>query len=219
MELFTSQGCSSCPPADEYLGVLAKRKGILALTLPVDYWDFLGWKDTLASPAFTKRQRAYAGSRKDRNVYTPQMVINGRVHAIGSYRDEVEASLKSTQSDFDAMRVKIDVELDGNRLKINVGEGPASGTPVKDATVWLALYSREEKVNIGRGENTGREITYYNVVRKLVPIGMWSGDAKEFSLPRKDVLQPDYDGCAVIVQAGDTGPIYGVATIENWPKS
>ncbi len=219
VELFTSQGCSSCPPADEYLGVLAKQKGILALTLPVDYWDFLGWKDTLASPAYTKRQRAYAASRKDRNVYTPQMVINGRVHAIGSYRDEVQAALKSTQGDFDAMRVDIDLEVVGNQLKIKVGDGKETDEPIKDATVWLALYSRVEKVSIGRGENTGREITYYNVVRELVPIGMWSGKAKSFSLPRKDILQPDYDGCAVIIQAGDTGPIYGVAAIENWPES
>ena len=216
VELFTSQGCSSCPPADLYLGELAKRKELLALTLPVDYWDFLGWKDTLASPAFTKRQRAYAQSRQDRNVYTPQMVINGRVHAIGSDRGEVETSLKATQADFAAMAVDIELTLDGDRLKINIGAG-AAGRAVTDATIWLVLYNRAEKVKIGRGENTGQSITYSNVVRELVPIGMWSGEAMEITLPRKDLLQPGYDGCAVIIQARDTGPIYGVASIENWP--
>ncbi|VAV99857.1 hypothetical protein that often co-occurs with aconitase [hydrothermal vent metagenome] len=217
VELFTSQGCSSCPPADLYLGELAKRKELLALTLPVDYWDFLGWKDTLASPAFTKRQRAYAQSRQDRNVYTPQMVINGRVHAIGSDRKEVEAFLLATQDDFAAMAVDIDLTLDGNRLKINIG-GRAAGNSAAEATIWLVLYNRSEKVKIGRGENTGRMITYSNVVRELVPIGMWSGEAMEISLPRKDLLQQGYDGCAVIVQAGATGPIYGAASIESWPE-
>jgi len=214
IELFTSQGCSSCPPADEYLGELVDRKDLLVLTLPVDYWDFLGWKDTLASPAYSQRQRAYARTRNDRNVYTPQMVINGRVHAIGSYRKDVEASLVATGPEFEAMRVGVDLALEGKRIKISIGENP-SVTPVKDATIWLALFNRSEKVKIGRGENSGRYLTYTNVVREFVPIGMWSGEAKQISLPHKDLMQPGYDGCAVIVQAHDTGPIYGVAALEN----
>lgn len=214
IELFTSQGCSSCPPADRLMGELIEEPGLLALSFPVDYWDFLGWKDTLASPAFSERQRAYARSRGDRDVYTPQMVINGRVHAIGSYRDQIKAGLADTSAAFEAERVAVGLALDGNRLKISIGQ-LSSGRAIEDATIWLALYNRAETVKIARGENRGRTITYYNVVRELVPIGMWSGEAREISLPRGDLLQPGYDSCAVIVQAHDTGPIYGVAALEN----
>jgi hypothetical protein len=214
VELFTSQGCSSCPPADLFAGDLAGRDELLVLSLPVDYWDFLGWKDTLASPAYSERQRAYARSRRDRNVYTPQMVVNGRAHAIGSYRDEVEDLIAETADDFEKERVEVDIAVDGNRLKVSIGDGKEA-VQVKDATIWLVLYTHKETVNIGRGENHGRKITYTNVVRELTPIGMWSGKAKEITLPRDDLMQASYDGCAVIVQAHDTGPIYGAASIDT----
>lgn len=215
VELFTSQGCSSCPPADEFSGVLAKRKELLVLTFPVDYWDWMGWKDTLASPENTQRQRDHARSRRDNEVYTPQMVINGRAHAIGSYRSDVEATLVSTRDALESERVLVDIALEGKTLEISIKERQ-SNTTVEDATIWLALYNRAEKVKIGRGENTGRSVTYYNVVRKMVPIGMWSGEAKDISLPEEDLMLPGFDGCAVIVQARNVGPIYGMASLESW---
>ena len=215
VELFTSQGCSSCPPADVFAGDLAEQGDVLVLSMPVDYWDFLGWKDTLACPAYSERQRAYARSRSDRNVYTPQMVVNGRVHAIGSYRDQVNKLIETTGADFERERVEVDLALDGNRLRIKIGDG-SDTTAVNDATIWLALYNKKETVSIGRGENHGRKITYTNVVRELTPIGMWSGAAKEITLPREDLMHIGYDGCAVIVQAKDTGPIYGVASLDTW---
>lgn len=215
VELFTSQGCSSCPPADKFAGDLAKRDDILVLSFPVDYWDFLGWKDTLASPEYSQRQRSYARYRRDRNVYTPQMVINGRAHAVGSYRDDVKASLQKTSADFKSRQIGVDLHLDGERINITIDERE-SGQSVDDATIWLVLYNRAEKVKIGRGENHGRTITYHNVVRELVPIGMWSGESMQISLPKKDLMQKGYDACAVIVQAKGTGPIFGVAALDNW---
>lgn len=215
VELFTSQGCSSCPPADVFAAELAKREDLVVLSLPVDYWDFLGWKDTLARPAYSERQRAYARSRRDRNVYTPQMVVNGRAHVIGSYRDEVRKTIEATAAEFEAERVEVDIEVDGNLLRVEIGDGKPE-FPVKNATIWLALYDHSESVKIGRGENHGKKITYTNVVRELTPIGMWSGKAKQITLPQDDLMRSVYDGCAVIVQAHDNGPIYGVASIDTW---
>ncbi len=212
VELFTSQGCSSCPPADKLLGELAERDDVIALTLPVDYWDYLGWKDTLASPAYTKRQEAYARRRGDRQVYTPQMVVNGRMHVIGSHRDRVLDAIVEANASPDVW-IDVGLSVDRETIMVSAAAAPAdSDTP--DATVWLLLTSKSEEVNISRGENGGRSITYSNVVRMMMPVGSWSGDAIEISLPRADLME-GYDGCAVLLQVDGAGPLLGASFLDG----
>ncbi len=214
VELFTSQGCSSCPPADAYLGDLAKRKDVIALTFPVDYWDYLGWKDTFASPANSARQRNYALRRGDRQVYTPQMVINGRVHAVGSRRSQVEGKIKQVNVKPDPNWINVDVSVKNDTLMVKAPAGKNGDS--RTATLWLALYTDKSKVAIKRGENGGRSITYYNIVRQMIPLGRWSGDAVEIELPKSDVMGPGYDGCVVFLQVNGTGPIIGAAALDDW---
>ncbi len=214
VELFTSQGCSSCPPADAYLGELAKRKDVIALTFPVDYWDYLGWKDTFATPANSKRQRTYALRRGDRQVYTPQMVLNGRTHAVGSRRPSVETGISQLQNKADPDWVPIDMSVKNDTVLINA---PAQPNPQnRSATLWMVLYTSESKVDIRRGENSGRKVSYHNVVRQMIPIGRWSGKSLEVRLPKSDVKGPGYDGCAVLLQVNGTGPIIGAALLDGW---
>lgn len=217
VELFTSQGCSSCPPADAYLGDLAKRKDVIALTLPVDYWDYLGWKDTFANPANSARQRNYALRRGDRQIYTPQMVINGRVHAVGSRRSEVESKLGQLNVKPDPDWIEVGVSVKNDTLMVKV---PAAGNgDARTATLWLALYTGNSEVAIKRGENSGRSVTYHNIVRQMIPFGRWSGNALEIELPKSDVMGPGYDGCAVFLQVDGTGPIIGAAALDDWMEN
>src|SRR5262245_43951656 len=155
VELFTGQGCSSCPAADRILGELAREGRVIALSVPVDYWDYLGWKDTLAQHAHSLRQRGYAGGRGDRQVYTPQVVVNGAAQVIGSDRTAIDAACKQA-----APSLPVSLARKGDAIEIDVG--PGQGAP---ATVWLLTVARATPVAIGRGENQGRTITYSNVVR------------------------------------------------------
>src|SRR5579871_5924572 len=164
VELFTSQGCSSCPPADKLLGELADRKDVLALSLPVDYWDYLGWKDTLASHDYSERQREYAQSRGDQEVYTPQAVVDGSEDLVGSDRAAIETALK--QATDKGFPVPIDLSPSDDAMTVKIG---AAAGGVNRGTIWLVMYDRSVTVPIGRGENSGRTITYSNVVRKLRP--------------------------------------------------
>ena len=127
VELFTSQGCSSCPPADKLLGELVKRKDVIALTFPVDYWDYLGWKDTLASPANSKRQRAYAKMRGDRQVYTPQMVINGHTHVIGNRSDHVEKAIASLAGKAGQLPIKVNLTASKSTITVAANSAPGHG--------------------------------------------------------------------------------------------
>ena len=204
LELFTSQGCSSCPAADKLLGELAGRDGVLALSMPVDYWDYIGWKDTLASPAFSARQRAYAKARGDRAVYTPQLVFNGLVHTVGSNRTAISEALKKTN----ARRHSVAVELQerGGEIVAEIGAGPRMR-----ASVILVVYEPSATVSIKRGENAGKTITYHNVVRRIVPLGDWNGAAETYT-----AKAPAGVRCAVIVQAGTQsapGEILGAAAL------
>jgi hypothetical protein len=211
LELFTSQGCNSCPPADAILGEYAKDDDILALSFPVDYWDYLGWKDTLASHENTERQRAYSEARGDRQVYTPQVIVNGTAHVVGSNRQQIEAALHNSPP----LPVPITMEPGTDSTTVTVG---AAETPGKQkGTIWLAMYDDPVTVPIERGENTGRSITYYNVVRKLRPIAMWKGKEVTVELPKSELDQAEVSRCAVILQAelnGLPGPILGAAAID-----
>lgn len=208
LELFTSQGCSSCPPADKLLQAVASQPGVVALSFPVDYWDYLGWKDTLASPAFSNRQRAYADRRGDRSVYTPQIVVNGGEHVVGSDVRSLAASLNRIKP------LPCDVELkpNGDVVDINVEGTLPEG--MRNATVFFLFVDDHETVNIGRGENTGRSVTYTNVVRDMRAVGMWNGGSAKFSLPVSELSRFKANKYAAIVQPianGRPGPILGAA--------
>lgn len=213
LELFTSQGCSSCPPADELLEAFAKRPDVVALSYSVDYWDYQGWKDTLATHEFTSRQKSYASVRGDRQIYTPQMVVNGRTHVVGSDKEAVNEAIAKGP----APTVPIEVGMMGDAIRVSVGAAEAGKS--SKATLWLALYDRRVAVPIERGENRDRTLEYYNVVRKLRPIAVWRGEPIQVDLPMGEYDQSQADGCAVLLQeeaaGGAPGPILGAAHIES----
>jgi hypothetical protein len=207
VELFTSQGCSSCPPADELLAKLARDPDVIALSLPVDYWDRLGWKDTLARHAFTERQMAYASVRGDGQVYTPQAVINGREHAVGSERSSIERAAAATAAGLD---VPLQIERGSDGIVISVGA--AAGKPHAQGEVVLLPYVASREVAIGRGENARRKVTYTNVVGDIRVVAGWTGAAVRQSVPATALK--GYDGVVVLLQQGSTerpGAIRGAA--------
>ena len=203
IELFTSQGCSSCPPADALLRVYAQRPGVMALSLAVDYWDHLGWKDTLASPKHSARQRTYAKALGTGNVYTPQVVIDGTLQAIGSDKAEIEKALVQLRASPDRPQVALLASSDGKRMAIDVGEAAAAKDKGLSATVWLALVAPRVEVQIKQGENRGRTIAYHNVVRELSAVGMWSGKPTRIELPTGAVM--DASGRGVVLLQADNG--------------
>jgi len=212
LELFTSQGCSSCPPADALLSKYAARKDVIALSLPVDYWDYLGWKDTLANPKFSARQKHYAKERGDGRVYTPQLVVNGLTHVVGSSAEAIDEAIATTAKKLSTSRVPVKIRIDGTRLIIEAGDAPP-GAQAQESTIWLAMVHREFEVKIERGENRGKSIKYVNVVRDLNPIGMWSGKATTHTISREAVSEPGNEFCVVLLQTGKAGPIIGAAAV------
>ncbi len=208
VELFTSQGCSSCPPADRFAAELDKRDDVIALTLHVNYWDYIGWRDPFASDATTDRQRAYGRRLARGMVYTPQMVIDGVLDAVGSDRYAVNRAIAEARRT-ERLRLDIDVRSDGNGgLAVSLPGGHFDGT----ATVWLARFDAEQKTSVTRGENTGRTLRTINVVRDLRRIGSWTGAPVDFHLPASLLTAGEggRDGCAIIVQAEGPGRVLGV---------
>ena len=212
VELFTSQGCSSCPAADALLAHLSKRRDLMTLSYNVDYWDYLGWKDTLARPAHTRRQRAYATARGDGQVYTPQAVVNGLQHAIGSHAGDIDAAVTKTRTGLANIDVSLSVSASRNDVVINLDGTPPSGT---SATIFVAAVKPEVKVKIKRGENSGRRATYHNVVRTLVPVGMWTGGPKRIRLPRRDIIENNGERCAILIQSEGPGAILAAAWMPD----
>jgi len=213
IELFTSQGCSSCPAADHLLGELSDDPSVIALSVPIDYWDYLGWKDTLAIPGHANRQKAYSHVRGDREVYTPQVVINGTLQALGSDRGAIERAITVSRRNNGALlSVPLTLAVTDNQLTVAAEGGKSDGTA---ADVWLCPLSKAIPVTIGRGENSGRTITYHNVVRRWVKLGTWNGAAETWNVPLSDIKGEDVDSVVVIVQAGKAsapGPMLGAAT-------
>jgi hypothetical protein len=204
VELFTSQGCSSCPPADANLAELARRPDVIALTLPVDYWDYLGWKDTLAHASFSARQRGYAHARGDRQVFTPQAVINGRISVIGSDRVQIEQALRES-----ALPLRVSLAENGAQASIMI-EGEATRDP---ADLYVLPVVKARTVEIGRGENRGRTITYANVVLAVTRIGEFTGGSARVDVPLM-VARGSGDGFVVLVQGrrgAKPGSILGAA--------
>lgn len=203
VELFTSQGCSSCPPADAFLGQLAGRPDVVALGFHVDYWDYIGWKDPFASPEFTRRQRDYAETLGQRYVYTPQMVVDGMSHATGSRVGDVERLIAARRQ-----APKVPVRLvgqPGRMLNVSIGSAEAAGP----ADVWFVTFQLSHSTDVARGENGGRRLTNYNIVRSVRRLGGWDGSAMAFTVALGEVRE---DGCAVLVQAEGQGEILGAAT-------
>ncbi|MEM9026924.1 MAG: DUF1223 domain-containing protein [Pseudomonadota bacterium] len=213
VELFTSQGCSSCPPADRLLGELAKRDDLIALTFNVDYWDYLGWRDTLGKPEYSQRQRTYALTRGDGAVYTPQLVLNGRYHLVGSDRRKIARALRRIRSHGSVPPARLSVIQKGGMVIIRVEK--AERRLRKNATVFVAGIVPKITVPIRRGENRGRKITYHNVVKKLMPVGTWTGEATEIRVDPAMIMGGKITSCAVLVQAGDAGPIHAAAWLDR----
>ncbi len=219
VELFTSQGCSSCPPADALLEKLANDPTIVALSFPVDYWDYLGWKDTFAKPEYSKREHDYAALRGDREVYTPQAVIDGREHAIGSDAEGINRAI-TTLASAGALPVRVNVDMVGDTVIAHIG-GAVNSNEAK-ATVWLVKYGHKEIVTIGRGENTGHTVTYTNVVKEMQPVGLWKGQAMTVELPRNAVTNGRNCGYALLLQTdidGKPGPILGATILDDGSSS
>lgn len=197
IELFTSQGCSSCPPADALFVELAKQPDVIALTLPVTYWDYLGWKDTLGKDSFAKRQKFYAKARGDGQVYTPQAVINGASHVVGS--DKVEIERASHQPSGTGFVTKLSLKEEAGSLQVALAP---LGEPVeRTAGVWVVATTRMVTVPIARGENQGKTVSYANVVRGMTRIGDWNGKEAVLTVPLAATQAPEADGYVVLVQA------------------
>lgn len=217
VELFTSQGCSSCPPADRLIGRLAEDGRVIALTYPVTLWDYLGWTDTLASRENSERQFAYSQARGDGAIYTPQVVVNGREDVVGNKEADVFRELDRQRATGGFPSVEIDAERHGGVLHVQVHA--ADGYQGKQATIWLGHVLREVPVAIARGENSGRKIVYHNVVQSLRPIGMWSGKAVAVDLPITELARDGETACVVLLQLDGKdgpGPIVGAA-MASWP--
>jgi hypothetical protein len=213
VELFTSQGCSSCPPADKIIGELAKDPSVIALSMPIDYWDYLGWKDTLADARFSARQKAYSLMRGDRDVYTPQVVVNGTAHLVGSDRAGIESAIGATRKADGVMSVPVSMGLSGRQITVSVAasnKGPAA----VHGEIWICSISKAVPISIGRGENRGRDLTYYNVVRNVLKVGDWNGSAGSWTVPLENISREGIDAAAVFVQDGSgdrPGPMLGAA--------
>jgi hypothetical protein len=209
MELFTSQGCSSCPPADAMLAAAAKRKDIVALSYHVDYWDYIGWPDSFGSPEWSDLQRSYAKSWGSGRVYTPQLIVNGVAGVVGSRQNEIDQAMGASKLDLPVM-----ISQDGDVLDVSI-DGKA-GLP--DAIVWLVTFRDRGEVMIERGENQGKTISYSQIVTGRQVLAMWeAGSGAHFKLPLGEVLSGDSNGGAIHVQEekhGLPGAILGAAAFQ-----
>jgi len=212
VELFMSQSCAACPPAMALLDELAERDNILALSWPVDYWDYTGWKDTLALPENAARQRAYNDHLGQRYLFTPQIFVNGAVSTKGADRAEVLTAIAEP-----AKRLRLPVTLvrDGNLVRVRLPKADA----VQPATVWLVRYDHHQVVEVTAGENAGRTLKVPNVVRDATAIGTWTGEAMEFTLDMAALEAGGREACAILVQTDGTGPIIGAADLDLVPET
>ncbi len=197
VELFTSQGCSSCPPADAILSELAERDDVLALAYHVDYWDYIGWPDTFADAAHSDYQREYARAFDEGSIYTPQMIFNGTEGVVGSRRGEVNGALASA-----SLPLSFDMNCDDELMHARIAANPAYG----EAVVWLVTYQSRASVDIERGENRGRTLEYTQIVTDRRAVGVWDPtEGLVLKLPVKDVMRDDSDGMALVLQQEEDG--------------
>ncbi|KXF79540.1 hypothetical protein ATN84_04295 [Paramesorhizobium deserti] len=216
VELFTSQGCNSCPPADALLSDLAKRNDVVALAFHVDYWDYLGWRDTLASPENTARQTAYRNAMKGSMIYTPQVILNGRAQVNGNNAAAIRSGIARMSDAPGGLTVPVSItRLDGERIVIEAGSGPKPAAPVH---LIIAYFDDKAIVPIKGGENSGRSIIYRNAVRDIETIGMWDGKPLRVEIPASELAKKKASGCAVLLQevSDDSrlGPILGASMLR-----
>lgn len=204
VELYTSQGCSSCPPADAFLASLAEDPGVIPLALHVDYWDYIGWADKFANPKFTDRQKAYAHAEGSRTIYTPQFIIGGEGRVVGNSPGEVAARIVDAMNDDGA--VQLWLERKGDQVTIRAVADAPQRKPMR---VQLVRYTPSETVSIERGENAGHQITYHNIVTSWANLGAWDGSADFVTEAPAAGNQP----IVVIVQTEGPGPILAAALV------
>jgi hypothetical protein len=205
VELFTAQGCAACPPADAFLAELATRADVIALALHVDYWDYIGWRDTFAQGAFTERQKAYARAAGARTIYTPQMVVQGREAMPGTRTEAVTARILETAAAPQTISIEASSSADGARLVLRPLAGPVGG-----ARVHLVRYEPRVDVAIGAGENAGRRLEGHNIVLSWETLAEWDGSAPL----ELEVALPGALPAVAIVQRADQGAILGALRLR-----
>jgi hypothetical protein len=209
LELFTSQGCSSCPGADKVLAELSLRKDLITLAYHVDYWDYIGWKDTFGSADNTQLQRDYARSRGKSRIYTPQLIVNGRTDVIGSHGSEVQGILEKAELD-----LPVSLTVNGDMLEVSAN--PRAGG--REATIWLVTYTDQAEIAIERGENAGKTMDYTTIVTDRRVLGMWEPDGgAHLKLPLAEVMGHGSNGAVILIQEvvnGLPGPILGAASVQ-----
>jgi len=208
VELFTSQGCAACPPANEYFAELARRPNVVALSFHVDYWNYLGWADPYSSKKATYRQKMYAMALRQTGVFTPQIVIQGRRGEVGSDRAVIERAIEEARKSKLPVLVSLEKQSP-DRVRVRVG--PSAGT--KDAEIWLYLMSDQVSTKILRGENQGRTLLHRNVVREWRQIGQLTGEAFTSELALAADRADKVNVAAVLVQQPRGGPILGAAIV------
>ncbi|MBS0539812.1 MAG: DUF1223 domain-containing protein [Proteobacteria bacterium] len=209
IELFTSQGCSSCPAADAQLGILRTRPDIVALSFHVDYWDYIGWKDPFATREMTDRQRTYARVLRQRYVYTPEMVVDGITHEPGTSRDSIEEMLEAARHQSPQRATPQLTRVMDGPLTIKLAPFAFEGDP---AEIILAVYDPRHATPVPRGENTGRTLDNFNVVRRLETVAKWKGTAASWTVPADRFKAGQ--GIAVLVQHADQGAMLGCNKLE-----
>jgi hypothetical protein len=217
VEMFTSQGCSSCPPADKVVSDYAKKNNVLALSIHVDYWNYLGWKDTFSKAEFSQRQQLYAISFARRGVYTPQAVVNGRTHVVGSNGSEITKLVDQYKSSNKGLYVPIKTSLSGDSVNIK------TGADAGNATLHIVYFDKEKRVKIKRGENAGKTISYHNVVRDIVTLGMMKQGKLDITVPLSEIQSYGTDAYVIILQktakTGTPGAIIGATVMESQNNS
>ena len=209
VELFTSQGCSACPPADALLGRLSRDSSIVSISWHVDYWNDLGWEDTLSRADFTARQKAYQKSLDVRFIYTPQIVVNGAWETVGSKERKVEDLIEKGRKT--SLRVPLTYERRPDGLEVHIESGEIEAP----ATLWLVNTRSREDVDIAAGENSDRSLTYINVAKGVRKLGTYTGAAQTVMIPANDLGRDGSDGCALLLQEGGSGPIIGALAIDT----
>ena len=213
VELFTSQGCSSCPPADAYLGELAKRPDLLAVAFHVEYWNYIGWVDPFAKPWATRRQHDYMSTLHTRYIFTPEIVVNGASEGIGSERDAIEPLIHAASA---VSAPHPDLTLlwrEDGALIVDVGAGQSP--PDEPAVLWLLGYDGLHETKVLRGENEGRTLADHHAVRSFRKLGAWLGWSEELIVPADEAKTLGDSGIAVLLQAAGSGPIITAAQIDQ----
>lgn len=217
VELFTSQGCRSCPPADRAFEQLVRQGDVVALAYHVDYWNYLGWADTLGSSENTERQYGYAKSFGRSGVYTPQAVINGRDHLKGTDAGEINRRLDGMTSRGEGLIVPIDTRRNGDELTISIGAGTGK------ANVVVVYFRENQTVEVLKGENIGQKLNYWHSVTDVQTVGMWDGKPLDIVLPSKVIGSDKSDGCAILLQAtshdGEPSKIIGATVMLEKAKN